>query len=233
MAYDEKDFLQLSGLQHFSFCRRQWALIHIENQWEENVRTVEGQHFHKKAHDARLRERRGDILIVRNISCSSREMGVSGQCDVLEFHRASDSENIKNAIELKDCEGLWIPYPVEYKKGTSKQNDADRLQLCCQAMCLEEMLCIDIPEGALFYGETRRRERILFSSELRERVKSLLQEMHSYYSREYTPKGRQTKSCNACSLKEICLPRITKTKSVSGYIREALKEEPSREQEEL
>ena len=222
MAFEEKDYLQLSGLQHFSFCRRQWALIHVEKQWEENIRTVEGKHFHKRAHDARFRERRGDVLIVRGISCSSKELGVSGQCDVLEMHKTCDTEN---GIEIRGCEGLWVPYPVEYKKGSSKQFDADRLQLCCQAMCLEEMLCVEIPEGALFYGETRRREEASFSESLRNQVRNCLMEMHGYFSRGYTPKVKPSKSCNACSLKDLCLPRLMKTKTVDRYIRDALKEE--------
>lgn len=182
MAFDENDYLQLSGLQHFVFCRRQWALIHVEHQWAENVRTVEGHHFHKRAHDARFRERRGNVLTVRGIACSSSELGVSGQCDVLELHRIDTDhkkENTKiNGIPITDCEGLWIPYPVEYKKGISKNTDADRLQLCCQGMCLEEMLCTDVPAGALFYSESRRREEIQFTPALRNLVRSYLSEMH-------------------------------------------------------
>ena len=215
MAFEEKDYLQLSGLQHFSFCRRQWALIHVEKQWEENIRTVEGKHFHKRAHDARFRERRGDVLIVRGISCSSKELGVSGQCDVLEMHKTCDTEN---GIEIRGCEGLWVPYPVEYKKGSSKQFDADRLQLCCQAMCLEEMLACDIPEGSLFYGKTRRRERVQFTDGLRGQVAAMLDEMRRLYDRGYTPRAKPTKGCNACSLKEICLPRLNKLPKVSAYI---------------
>lgn len=143
MAFEEKDYLQLSGLQHFSFCRRQWALIHVEKQWEENIRTVEGKHFHKRAHDARFRERRGDVLIVRGISCSSKELGVSGQCDVLEMHKTCDTEN---GIEIRGCEGLWVPYPVEYKKGASKQFDADRLVV----------LSGDVPGGNVVCGDPGR-----------------------------------------------------------------------------
>lgn len=229
MAYDEKDYLQLSGLQHFAFCRRQWALIHVENQWAENVRTVEGQYFHKRAHDARYRERRGNVLTVRGISCSSSELGVSGQCDVLELHRVDTEEASVNSeingIPIADCEGLWVPFPVEYKKGTAKNTDADRLQLCCQGMCLEEMLCTDVPRGALFYGESRRRENVEFTHELRNRVRVALTEMHSCYERGHTPKAKPSKSCNACSLKDLCLPRITKTRTVAQYIGDALAED--------
>lgn len=219
MAYKESEYLQISGLQHFSFCRRQWALIHIEEQWAENERTVDGHLFHERAHDSSFREKRGDTLIVRGISCSSETLGVSGQCDVLEFHK--DPEG----VPLRGCEGKWVPYPVEYKKGAEKENDADRLQLCCQAMCLEEMLCVDIPEGALYYGETKRRERVVFSKELREKVKSLLQEMRQYYMQGYTPKVKPSKSCNACSVKELCLPRLLKVQKASAYVKQTLEEE--------
>ena len=229
MVYDDRDFLQLSGLQHFVFCRRQWALIHVEKQWAENVRTVEGQYFHKRAHDIRYRERKGNVVTVRGILCSSSELGVSGQCDVLELHKVDNEEENKKmevkGIPVPDCEGLWIPYPIEYKKGTAKNTDADRLQLCCQAMCLEEMLCTDIPLGALFYGESRRREIVSFTKDLRSLVRKYLAEMHQYYERGYTPKVKPTKSCNACSLKELCLPRLMKTRTVAQYIDSALKED--------
>ncbi|MBQ7931675.1 MAG: CRISPR-associated protein Cas4 [Clostridia bacterium] len=216
MMYSEDDYLMLSGLQHFVFCRRQWALIHIENLWEENLRTVEGNLMHEKAHDSSFCESRGDLYILRGVSIHSSVLGVSGKCDVLEYHRQD------TGISLKGKEGLWQPYPVEYKKGEPKDNPADRLQLCGQAMCLEEMLCCDIPEGALFYGETRRREVVEFTSEMRRTVREHLMEMHDYYKHGHTPKVKPTKSCNACSLKELCLPKLLRQMSVKKYIAEAL-----------
>ena len=153
MSYSEEDFLQLSGLQHFKFCRRRWALIHIENQWAENYRTIDGSILHQNAHDSQFRESRGDRVITRGVSIHSSLLGVSGQCDVLEYHRED------TGIPLAGKEGLWQPYPVEYKRGSPKQGAYDEAQLCAQALCLEEMLCCDIPEGALYYGEIRRRER--------------------------------------------------------------------------
>ena len=220
MIYSESDFLQLSGLQHFAFCRRQWALIHIENQWAENFRTIDGSILHQNAHDSQFRESRGDRVITRGVSIHSSLLGVSGQCDVLEYHRED------TGIPLAGKEGLWQPYPVEYKRGRPKEGNADTLQLCGQAMCLEEMLCRDIPEGALFYGETRRRERVQFTPELRVQVRELLDEMHQLYRRGYTPKVKPTKSCNACSMKELCLPRLMKTRSVSAYLKSAMEEAP-------
>lgn len=218
MSYHEDDYLQLSGLQHYAFCRRQWALIHIENLWAENLRTTEGHLLHERAHDTSLRERRGNIITVRGVSVHSPALGVSGQCDVLEYHAAPDG------IPLPDAEGTWLPYPVEYKRGHSKDTDADRLQLCAQAMCLEEMLCCDIPEGALFYGETRRREVVFFTDDLRARVRDDLAEMHELYRRGHTPKVKPSKSCNACSLKELCLPKLVKTRSVASYLAAAMEE---------
>ena len=218
MNYEEDDYLLLSGIQHFAFCRRQWALIHIENLWAENMRTTEGDLMHERAHDASIRERRGNVITVRSVSFSSPALGVSGQCDVLEYHASP------HGISLPDAEGTWQPYPVEYKRGSPKDNPADRLQLCGQAMCLEEMLCCEIPEGALFYGETRRRETVIFTEELRRNVKENLSEMHEMFRRGYTPKVKPSKACNSCSLKELCLPKLQKTQSVSDYIAAAKEE---------
>lgn len=220
MIYAQEDFLQLSGLQHFRFCRRQWALIHVENQWAENFRTVDGAIMHQNAHDSEFRESRGDRIITRGVSIFSPTLGVSGQCDVLEYHRGDCG------IPIKDRDGLWQPYPVEYKRGSPREDTGDALQLCGQAMCLEEMLCCDIPEGALYYGEIRRRIPVTFTQELRQEVRDLLMQMHDLYRRGYTPKVKPTKSCNACSLKELCLPKLMKARSVSDYLQNAMEEQP-------
>lgn len=220
MAFKEEDYLQLSGLQHFSFCRRQWALIHIEQQWAENLRTVDGSILHEKAHDGAAREKRGDLLITRNMSVHSSELGISGSCDVVEFLRSPEG------ISLRGQEGLWQPYPVEYKRGSPKTTDADRLQLCAQAMCLEEMLCCDIPEAALFYGEIRRREVIDLDESLRGRVRRHLEEMHELYRRSHTPKAKPGKGCNACSLKELCLPKLVKRRSAQEYLFRSMEDMP-------
>ena len=204
--------LLLSGLQHFAFCRRQWALIHIEQQWSENARTVDGMLFHRRTHDDAQFESRGDLLIARGFRVASQRLNVVGVCDVVEFHRDPAG------IELFGREGRWSVYPVEYKKGAPKVGNADRLQLCGQAMCLEEMLACDIPEGSLFYGKTRRRERVQFTDGLRGQVAAMLDEMRRLYDRGYTPRAKPTKGCNACSLKEICLPRLNKLPKVSAYI---------------
>ena len=200
MIYGEEDFLQLSGLQHFKFCRRQWALIHIENQWAENFRTTDGAIIHENAQTGDFTESRGNLIITRDMRIFSRTLGVSGACDVLEFHRG------ENGLPLKGKKGLWQPYPVEYKRGRPKETSMDALQLCGQAMCLEEMLCCEIPKGALYYGEPRRRTDL--------------------YNRGYTPKVKPTKSCNACSLKELCLPKLMRSRSVTDYLRREMEAGP-------
>jgi CRISPR-associated exonuclease Cas4 len=214
---DERDdYLMLSGLQHFAYCRRQWALIHIEQQWAENERTVDWMLFHKHAHDAGTTEKRGNTIITRGLRIRSDRLRVSGICDVVEFHKS------KEGITLSGYEDTWQPYPIEYKKGNEKPNNADELQLCGQAMCLEEMLLCTIPSGSLFYGEIRRRVPVEFTDELRNQVEAMLTEMHELWKRGYTPKVKAHKGCNACSLKEICIPRLSRVKTVNAYIQERL-----------
>lgn len=219
MEYREEDFLLLSGIQHFTFCRRQWALIHIEQQWAENVRTFEGKILHEKAHDPFFREKRGDVLSVRAMKVFSREMGVSGECDVVEFHSAPQG------IFLQGYEGTFYAVPVEYKRGAPKSHDADELQLTAQAMCLEEMLQTEIEYGYLYYGETRRRVEVDFSAELRDKVRRSFEEMHGYYQNRYTPKVRYSTACKQCSLQNICMPKLEGTQSVQMYIDKVLKED--------
>ena len=216
--YREEDLLPLSGIQHFAFCRRQWALIHMEQQWQDNMRTVEGDLLHRRPHDEALRERRGGTLILRSLPVVSYTLGLSGPCDVVEFH--ADPAG----VSIHGEDGLWRPFPVEYKRGHPKAHHADELQLCAQAMCLEEMLCCSISEGALFYGEPHRRTPVLFSSELRQQVAAFADEMHQYYRRGHTPKARPGRFCNACSLKDLCLPQLTRRGAVSGYLRKAVDE---------
>ena len=219
MEYTEDEYLMLSGIQHFKFCRRQWALIHIEQQWEENVHTVVGELMHKKVHDPCLVEKRKDVLIVRALPVSSRSMGVSGECDLVEFVKCKDG------ITLFGHRGFYSVYPVEYKKGKPKKTEEDHLQLVAQAMCLEEMFSTQISEGAIFYGETRRRESVIFSQEMRKEVRESFQEMHQYYDRGYTPKVKKKKACNSCSLKDVCIPNLEKSVSVKAYLSAMLKED--------
>ena len=216
--YKEEDFLQLSGLQHFSFCRRQWALIHIEQQWNENVLTVKGNLFHEKVHDGYSSEKRKNVIISRGMPIHSRTLGVSGECDVVEFVQKEEG------ISLPNREEKYILYPVEYKRGKTKVTDEDRLQLTAQVICLEEMFLTEIPEAYLFYGETRRRECVEITEELRAECIKLLLEMHQLYERGYTPKVKKTKKCEACSMKSICLPKLEKSRQVAAYISKYMEE---------
>ena len=216
--FDADDFLQLSGIQHFLFCRRQWALIHIEQQWAENYRTTDGKLMHEKAHDRNASESRRDFYVVRGLRIFSAALGISGECDVVEFYQD------KNGVSLTGKEEKWKPFPVEYKHGEAKTGNCDAAQLCAQAICLEEMLCCRIPKGALYYGQTRRRQTVEFTEELREQVRSAISEMHQLYQRGYTPKVKPTKACNACSLKALCLPVLCKEKNVQTYLSASIEE---------
>ena len=213
MRYDPDEYLMMSGLQHFCFCRRQWALIHLEQQWEENRQTAEGRLDHTRCHDADKTEKRGDLIIMRGMRVVSHRLRLSGVCDVVEFRSNDDG------ISLSGYEGKWDAVPVEYKHGHSKENDADRIQLCAQAIALEEMLQCEISIGILYYAETRKREAVHISNELREKTQRLAGEMNSYNEKGYTPKVRTGKSCRACSLKDICLPELNRKVKPDTYIK--------------
>jgi CRISPR-associated exonuclease Cas4 len=217
---DTDDYLLISGIQHFAFCRRQWALGYIEMQWADNAHTISGHLLHTRAHDQSLTEKRGDIIVVRDMPVFSRSMRVNGKCDVVEFRRDA------GGISLFGREGLWLPCPIEYKRGKPKGHDADRLQLCAQAMCLEEMLlCPPIQAAFLYYGETKRREPVTLDAPLREKVRGMFAEMLNYFERRHTPRVKPMKHCACCSLKDICLPKMPQEARVVAYIQNALSED--------
>lgn len=218
MENDEEKYLMLSGIQHFEFCKRQWALIHIEDQWQENVLTIEGKFLHETADKPFIREKRGNTLIVRAMPVHSRELKISGICDVVEFKRD------REGVSLSNMPGKHIPFPVEYKRGKPKKNDADILQLTAQAMCLEEMLLCDVDKGYLYYHEVRERLEVDITDALRSKVTAITNEMHSYYESKYTPKVKTGSFCKRCSLKDICLPNMLKRESVKSYLDRMLKQ---------
>lgn len=187
----------------------------------DNRLTAEGEAMHKRAHDEQLREHRGNMIVVRGLSVSSYVLGLSGICDVVELHR--DSSGIGIAGE----QGLWNVVPVEYKHGCSKIRDEDRLQLCAQALCLEEMLGTDVPVGFLFYEKTRSRERVVLDKDLRVLLSDVVSEMHEIYKRGHIPNVKATKACRSCSLADLCLPKRTKQKTVGEYLALHLAEEGS------
>ena len=184
----DDDALPISGLQHLAFCSRQWALIHLEQVWVENVRTAEGRLLHERA-DLPGESRRASVRTVRGMWLRSEKLRLTGRADIVEFRPA--------------------PYPVEYKRGKSKPNDCDTVQLCAQALCLEEMLDTAIERGAIFYGNPRRRLEVDFTSELRSRTEELAATMHRLYQSRVTPAATPGPYCHNCSLVDVCLPEAT------------------------
>ncbi|MGG1553024.1 CRISPR-associated protein Cas4 [Paenibacillus ferrarius] len=215
---DEDDYLMLSGIQHFQFCKRQWALIHIEQQWADNVRTVEGDHLHRKADQPFTREKRGDKLVVRAMPVKSGSLQISGVCDVVEFIRDDAG------VEIHGNPGKYLPYPVEYKRGKPKRNDEDVLQLTAQALCLEEMLLCPVNTGYLFYNEIKHRVEVPLTVEMKHKVKSIVSDMQDYYNRRHTPKVKPGAFCHSCSLQHICLPELMNKRTVRSYMEGKLKE---------
>lgn len=211
--YLPDELIPLSGIQHFCFCRRQWALIHVERQWQENVLTVEGKELHTRADDPFFSEIRQGKIISRSMPVASYKLGLIGVCDIVEFTPSKDG------VILHGREGHYLPAPVEYKRGKEKLDHSDEVQLCAQAMCLEEMLLVPIPSGFLFYGETRHRVEVELTSQLRELVEKMSAEMHGYLTKGYTPQVKPSKACRSCSLLDICVPELQgKNLSASKYI---------------
>ncbi len=206
-TYNEDDLIQLSALQHLVFCERQCALIHIEQLWSENLFTAEGRIMHDKV-DTANRESRGNVRIEYGVPMRSLRLGLIGKADVVEFHRKND--------------GTWLPFPVEYKRGKPKMDDCDKVQLCAQAICLEEMLNVEIPEGALFYGQTRRREDVGFDKALRTATEEAAKKVHELIESGITPKAEYSAKCKKCSLVELCLPKASK--KASNYLLKVMEE---------
>jgi CRISPR-associated exonuclease Cas4 len=221
--YSEDDLLPISGLQHLVFCERQWGLIHIEQQWEENRLTAEGRILHDRVHESGTESRPG-VVVARGLHLHSFRLGLTGQADAVEFQRV-DAE-AEGAVQLLDRSGWWRPFPVEYKRGRPKADSCDEVQLCAQAMCLEEALGVIIGSGALFYGTTRRRKEILFDGRLRTQTETLTQRMHALYSARVTPPAVYAKKCEKCSLYDRCLPRtVSKLGAVKRYLARALRDD--------
>ncbi len=214
----EEDYLLISGIQHFIFCRRQWALIHVEQLWAENFFTIDGQIKHSRADSREHFESKGDTKIIRSMPIVSHKLKIQGKCDVVEL------KPDEKGFYFSKYKKKYQVYPIEYKRGKPKTDESDKMQLLAQAMCLEEMLGLKIEEGAIFYFETRRRERIIFTKEIRNRLIDIVNEMNNYYSRRYTPKVRTSKKCKSCSLKNLCLPELEGTTSVAYYMKKRIEE---------
>jgi len=216
MTYTQDDLLPLSGLQHILFCERQCALIHVEQAWAENRLTAEGRIMHDRVHEAD-RESRGDVRIEYAMPLRSLRLGLIAKADVVEFHRKRSHG--------EETGETWQPFPVEYKHGKPKKDNSDKVQLCAQAMCLEEMLDVEIPQGAVFYGKTRHRQDVVFDSELRLETEETANRFHSLVESGKTPKPVYAKRCDSCSLYEVCLPRtVERGRSINRYLLDAVRE---------
>jgi len=216
--FEESELLPISALQHLEYCERQCALIHIERQWDDNRYTAEGTILHERA-DSEERENRKNIRIARGLRIRSMRLGIWGQADVVEFHRADDSEN---AVRFPGTRGKWKPYPVEYKRGKPKTNQCDEIQLCAQALSIEEMLGVAIPEGALYYCTPKRRTVIQFDGNLRADTEAAIYRLHDLIRSRRTPKAVYGDKCKQCSLNNICLPHIGSQGTVKSYIEKEL-----------
>lgn len=220
IEYDEEDLLMLSGIQHIAFCERQWAFIHLEQQWAENRLTIEGEFLHEKVDDPLYMNLSRRAVVLRSVSIVSRRLGLYGFSDAIEL---LPSENQINSIVCEKYPGLWMPVPIEYKHGKPKTDSIDEVQLCAQAMCLEEMYSISIEKGYLYYGEIRHRTEVIFTKELRELTIHLSNRMHELYKNKITPPPYYQTKCKACSLHDICMPEtFSKTRSVNAYLKETL-----------
>ncbi len=228
--FDEDQLIHLSALQHLLFCPRRAALIYIEGIWDENRATAEGHLFHERVHSAEG-ESRGDVRVARGLRLRSLRLGLTGVADVVEFHRLPDvipTENtpagLPSSVVLDGIKGRWRPFPIEYKVGKLRHERGYEVQLCAQAICLEEMLDVAVPQGALFYGKTARRLEITFDDGLRMETEDASRRLHEILRSGNTPRVRHQKKCPECSLVSVCMPKITGVRrDVSAYLATALK----------
>ena len=222
MYYDDDQMLMLSGIQHYMFCPRQWALIHIEQQWDDNRLTAEGLLLHKNVDNPAYRQKNGDTITLRAVHIASHSLGLYGICDAIEL---LPSDNSVDAITHPRYAGYWKPYPIEYKRGHRKPDERDEVQLAAQVICLEEMYNIHIHEAALFYNETRHREVITIDESLRHLTVELSKAMHKTFDSGITPNALEKRSCKNCSLIDICTPELTMKTSVAYYLKKSFDEE--------
>ena len=220
--YSEDEMLMLSGIQHFVFCPRQWALIHIEQQWAENLLTAEGRVFHENVDNPGYRQKNGDVITLRSVALASKELGLTGFSDAIELLHTDDDSNF---IEHPRYPGHWMPLPVEYKRGKEKDDHCDEAQLTTQVLCLEEQYGITITQGALFYWKTRTRKYISIGDELRSFTKDCAKKMHEYMATGTVPDAEDLPRCWSCSLKDICMPDSGSNKRLNVYLNKNLYEE--------
>ena len=206
VSFTENQLLPISALQHLLFCARQCALIHVEQVWAENYLTIQGQHLHQKAHDGPHETRQG-VRVARGLDLRSLRLGLVGKADVVELERDRTPKVINQGSGDFGTDGLRVT-PVEYKRGKPKRDDSDRVQLCAQALCLEEMLGVSIPTGEIFYGQNRRRTAVDFDTRLRELTETTSHRLHELIASRHTPIARFEPKCDKCSLVELCMPGV-------------------------
>ncbi len=211
--FSEDRLRPISALQHLVFCARQCALIHLEGAWADNPLTVEGTHLHERVDSPQRREVRGDVVIVRGLQLRSLQLGLVGRADVVELHRDQDGARVP------DLPGQWRMFPVEYKRGKPKADHCDEVQLCAQALCLEEMLDTEIPQGALFYGARKRRHLVALDDRLRRVTATAVVSLHQLLDQGATPPAEHGARCRKCSLEEICLPAVNQRPSARGWLK--------------
>lgn len=212
-----EDKIQISGIQHYLYCKRRWALLYIENIWQDNFLTLDGDRVHEKAHNQNIKESRKDKFIERGVYISSEKYNLSGQCDVIEYIKDN------NGIQLKNKKGLWIIVPVEYKHGDGSSLDVDKYQLFAQILCLEEIFQCSIKYGCLYYKKTNKRISVDFNDFEREKIISIINEINLLLKENKTPKIKySSKKCKNCSLLEKCNPKILDTKSINKYLEEVI-----------
>ena len=226
--YSDDALVPISALQHIAFCERQCALIHIGRVWDENRLTVEGRHLHERVdeggHESR-KNRRNEY----RVPLVSFRLGLTGFADLVEYTLMQEHNTAAPPGAAKNTGGkpssMWQPYPVEFKRGTEKETDVDRVQVCAQAMCLEEMTGVPVPEGALFYAADHRRTIVVFDEQLRSLTESLTKELHDLFSRAGIPAAVWSDKCRNCSLKELCMPAKAKRfSSASSYVNSIIEE---------
>lgn len=234
-TFAEEDLLPLSALQHLVYCERRAALVHIEGAWAESVATVLGAHMHERA-DEPSSELRGDLLTVRGLALRSLRLGLSGKADVVEFHRVPVGEEGEPALQtcpLPGRRGLWRPLPVEYKRGRLRREAGYLVQLCAQAICLEEALGVEIAAGAIYFGENRRRMDVAFNAPLRAETEQAAARLHALFREGRTPPPVFGPKCKECSLLELCQPRpLQQQPRASSYLAAALRQVGEEEEKE-
>lgn len=214
--YSEEDFLNISGIRHFAYCKRSWALVVIENQWIDNFFTVDGVFSHERVHDVNVRSNVRGIVGIRGMPVNSFVLGVSGDCDLVEFVKDPNGVPVKSVGS-----GLYMVRPVEYKRGKHSSMDG-KLQLVLQGLCLSEMFCVPVNYGFVYHIGSKIRERVDFTDDLIDLVKQYVFEMHNLVEKGYTPKVKYSKKCDGCSLFNVCVSTIFKKTSANSYIESVL-----------